>query len=200
MASDYRAEIIISDYKRIVRELNKIEPQLMRDIRAQFREIAAPVRHEVRKGIPTQPPLSGMRRKLSPVGLTWNTRRRAKTVNVRLKNPKRGVDKNAAIVQLVVPAAATIMADMAGRGNARRTGKTDWYVYPLARAITENSRPGERRHTVTTQGDKFIQALGGSPSRYVYPSAEKAMPEAQNKFGEVLQKAVDIIEGRLNGA
>lgn len=199
MASEYQAEIIVSDFKRIIRELNKIEPMLVAQMRQDFKEIAEPVRHEIRKGIPTQPPLSGMRRRLSPVGKTWNTRRRARTVKIRLSNPKRGIDKNASIVTLAVSSPATIIADMAGRGNTRRKGKTDWYVYPLAKNITDNQRPGERRHTVTTQGDKMIEALSGSPSRYVYPSAERALPEAQEKLFMVIGRAVDMIERRLNG-
>ena len=202
MASEYQAQIVISDYKRLIRELNKIEPELMRRMRADFKEIAAPVRHEIRKGIPNQPPLSGMQRKLSPVGKTWNTRRRARTVSIRLSNPKRGVDSNSSIVTLAISSPATIIADMAGRGNAGRSGKTDWYVYPLAKNITENQRPGERRHTVTTQGKHMIKTLSerlGGPSRMVYPSAERALPDAQARFYAVINDAVNMIERRLNG-
>ena len=202
MASEYQAEIVISDYKRIIRELNKIEPMLVAQMRQDFKEIAEPVRHEIRKGIPSQPPLSGMRRKLSPVGKTWNTRRRARTVKIRLSNPKRGIEKNASIVTLSISSPATIIADMSGRGNAGRRGKTDWYVYPLSQSVSDNYRPGERRHTVTTQGQKMIQMLSSrlqGPSRMVYPSAERALPDAQEKLFMVIGKATQIIERRLNG-
>ena len=202
MASEYQADIVISDYKRIIRELKKIEPELVAELRQNFKAIAEPVRHEIRKGIPNQPPLSGMRRKLSPVGKTWNTRRRARTVKIRLSSPKRGVDKNASIVTLAISSPATIIADMAGRGNVRRKGKTDWYVYPLSKTVSDNYRPGERRHTVTTQGDKMISMLKerlGGASRMVYPSAERALPEAQEQFYFVINRAADLIERRLNG-
>lgn len=202
MALDNRAEIVLSDWKRIVRELNKVEGDYLKELRSKFREISEPVRHGVRNSIPSQPPLSGMRRRLSSSSKTWNTGRRAKTVTVRLRNPKRKMERGGALVQLVVPSAATIMADMAGRGNVRRQGKTDWYVYPRARSITDNSRPGERRHTVTTQGDIFIASLSskfGSPSRFAYPGAEKAMPAATQRFYDVISKATDVIERRING-
>ncbi len=202
MALDNRAEMVLSDWKRLVRELNKIEPKYLAEIKQQFRELAEPVRHGVRNAIPNQPPLSGMRRKLSPTGKTWNTRRRARTVNVRLRNPKRKMDRGAALVQLVIPAPATVMADMAGRGNSRLQGKTDWYAYPLAKNITENSRPGERRHTVTRQGDIFVSRLSGrfkGPSRFAYPGAEEAMPAAQQKFAEIIGRATDLIERQING-
>tara|TARA_R110000822_G_scaffold8871_3_gene34984 strand:- start:266 stop:865 length:600 start_codon:yes stop_codon:yes gene_type:complete len=199
VALDYQATIVASDYKRIIRELNKIEPDLVKELRANLKEVGQTVRTGVRANIPKQPPLSGMRRKLSPVGKTWNTRRNASTVQVKIKSPQRSVNKNQAIVQLVVKSPATIIADMAGRGNAGRTGKTDWYVYPSSTITTDNYRPGMRRHTVNGQGKAMIQKLGGSASRYAYPGAEEKMPEAYQQVVQIMGDAVREIERNVNG-
>lgn len=205
MANVYQATVVISDYKRIIRELNKIDPVLTRELRQNFREIGQVPRAEVRKSIPKTPPIPGMRRKLSPVGKTWHTRRRANTVQLKLDSPKRAIGfgtKNAAIVKLVISSPATIIADMAGRGNMKssiRGGRTDWYVYPRSTTTSENYRPGLRRHRVTTQGEKMIQALGSSPSRYVYPAVERVMPDTADKIYAVLAAAELEIERNING-
>lgn len=205
MANEYQATILISDYKRLIRELNRIEPELTKQLRKDLKDIAEGPRDAVRKAIPAQPPISGMRRKLSPVGKTWNTRRRARTVTIRTKSPKRAVGiggKPAAIVQLRVTSPATIIADMAGRGNMKASidgGKTDWYVYPNAKGTTENTRPGQRRHTVNGQGYAMVRALGEGPSRYAYPALEKVMPEVQRDLYNTLDEAARLIERQANG-
>lgn len=202
MTNEAKVTITISDYKRLIRELNKIEPKLTAELRANFREIAEDPRREVQKSIPSQPPIRGMRRKLSPVGKTWNTRVRARTVTIKLDSPKRAVGfgaKNAAIIKLIISSPATIIADMAGRGNVRKKGLTDWYVYPRSNTTSANYRPGERRHTVTSQGDHMIAALGKNPSRYVYPAVERSMPDTAYKIRNILDDFIAETERHLNG-
>lgn len=205
MAVDYQATVVISDYKRIIRELNKIEPTLVTELRKDLKKVAETPRKAVRGNISSQPPIRGMKRKLSPVGKTWNTRRNARTVTIKTRSPKRAVGfgtKDAGVIQLVISSPATIIADMAGRGNMKASidgQKTAWYVYPMAKGTTENTRPGQRRHTVNGQGKAMIDALGGSPSRFVYPAVEKAMPETASAINEVLGEAVTLIERNING-
>ncbi len=206
MANEYQASVFISDYKRIIRELNKIEPSLVKELRQDLKAIAEIPRKAVRSEIPSQPPLSGMKRVLSPVGKTWNTRRRARTVKISTKSPKRASStafrRDAAIIKLIVSSPATIIADMAGRGGMKssiRGQKTDWYVYPKAMTTTENTRPGFRRHTVTTQGYAMVDALGGQPSRYAYPAVEDSMQDTAAKVYDVLGDAERLIERKLNG-
>jgi len=198
VAVENQVVISISDWRRMVRELNKIEPNLSSALRDNVKEIGEPVRDAVRDSIPSSPPLRGMQRKLSPVGLTWNTRRQARAVAMKYKSPPKTsptslTGRNAAILQLQIKSPAAIIADMAGRGNASIKGqKTRFYTYPRAKS-------GQRRHTVTSQGDIMIEKLGGTPSRYVYPGAEKAMPEAAQKLDDFLGYVTQEIERRVNG-
>lgn len=206
MANEYQATVVISDFKRLVRELNRVEPELVKQLRQDLKEIAEIPRKAVRSEIPSKPPLSGMKRKLSPVGKTWNTRRNARTVRIKTKSPKRGASgvavRDAGIIQLVVTSPATIIADMAGRGNMKASidgQKTDWYVYPLAQGTTENTRPGQRRHTVNGQGRAMVRALGSNASRFVYPAVEDVMPQTAEKISSVINEATTVIERKING-
>lgn len=207
MANEYQATVVISDYKRLIRELNRIEPQLVKDLKKDLKQVAEIPRKALRAEIPSRPPIRGMKRRLSPVGKTWNTRRNARTVTIKTKSPKRGPGGGAAvrdmaIMQLVVSSPATIIADMAGRGNMKASidgQKTDWYVYPSAQGTTENTRPGLRRHTVNGQGYAMVRALGGDASRFAYPAVEKVMPETASGINEILADASRLIERKING-
>ena len=205
MAVQDQATLVISDYKALIRELNKIEPELVKQLKGELKQIAEIPRKSIRAAIPSAPPIRGMKRVLSPVGKTWNTRRNARTVTIKTKSPRRAVGfgtKNAGIVSLVISSPATIIADMAGRGKMKASidgQKTDWYVYPNAKGTTENTRPGQRRHRVNGQGRAMITALGSSPSRFAYPAVEEVMPETAQRVSEVIQEFTQIVERKING-
>jgi len=44
MAETYRADIVVSDLKRLVRRLNEIEPELAKSMRREWKEIVEPAR------------------------------------------------------------------------------------------------------------------------------------------------------------
>lgn len=204
MAGDYKTDFIISDYKRLVRELNKLEPELVKEMRKDIRDVAEIVRSGVRAAIPSRAPIRGMVRKLSPVGKTWNTTNRARTVKIVVRSPKRDARKNQAIVQLVINSPATIIADMAARAGGNDGKMTDWYVYPRSETTSENYRPGERRHKINGQGVGLLKALeghvgSGDPSRMVYPGAEKKLDAAAAKLAEVIGEAAEKAERKLDG-
>lgn len=204
MAGEQKTDIFISDYKRLVRELNKLEPELVREMRKDIRDVAEIVRAGVRAAIPSRSPVRGMVRKLSHVGKTWNTTNRARTVKIVIRSPKREALKNQAIAQLVINSPATIIADMAQK-SGRNDGKmTDWYVYPRSETTSENYRPGERRHKINGQGAGLLKALEGSigpgdKSRMVYPGAEKKLDAAAAKLAEIIGEAAEKAERKLDG-
>lgn len=202
MAGDYKTDFIISDYKRLVRELNKLEPELVKEMRKDIRDVAEIVRSGVRAAIPSRAPIRGMVRKLSHVGKTWNTGSRARTVKIVVRSPKREARKNQAIAQLVITSPATIIADMAARSGGNDGKMTDWYVYPRSETTSENYRPGERRHKINGQGAALLKALkkvGPEASRMVYPGAEKKLDAAAAKLADVIGEAAEKAERKLNG-
>jgi hypothetical protein len=192
MAETYRADIIVSDLKRLVRRLNEIEPELAKTMRREWKEIVEPARAHLSANIKSNGiPMSGFRRRGSTVSKTWNNRGQSSRVYVQMRAGNRVIAqmRNQTILRLVIRNAATIIADMAGRTGSSRTPKgtkTDWYVYPNAKTYTKNQKPGFRRHTVTTQGDQMLQNLQGwgrgSASRVAYPSVEKTLPGVRDKL------------------
>ena len=52
MGLDYKATIATSDYKYIIRELNKVEPDLVKALKKDFREIGNTVRQGIQGEIP----------------------------------------------------------------------------------------------------------------------------------------------------
>jgi hypothetical protein len=51
MAETYRADIIVSDMKRLVRRLNQIEPELAKTMRREWKEIVEPARSHLSASI-----------------------------------------------------------------------------------------------------------------------------------------------------
>jgi len=195
VAQDY-VTINVTDYRDMLRAINKIEPTLARAVKRNIKDIAERPRKAIRSAIPSTAPIRGMKRKLSPVGKTWNNRGASRTVTIKQYNMpqtrKIGDTRVLSMVKLKISSPATIIADMAGRGNVRLKGLTAWYTYPLAKA-------GVRRHTVTSQGYYMIDALsklgrGNEPSRMVYPAAESVMPQVADEFAALINYVVGEIE------
>jgi len=194
MAFEYESQLAVTDYRMIIRELNKIEPTLSRSFKKNFKSIAEPVRDGIRESIPSQSPVRGMRRVRSATGKTWNTTRNARTVLIKFQAPKASLTKALGIVSLRVVSPAAVIADMAGRGSSSIDGKTtEPYEYHIRGVKTT------RKHKVNGQGKALIRALGKSPSRYIYPGAESRGEEAAQKFLDVVGDAMDTIERKING-
>lgn len=182
MAETYRADIIVSDMKRLVRRLNEIEPELSKTMRREWKEIVEPARANLSANIKSNGiPMSGFRKRGSPVGKTWNNKGQSSRVFLQVRAGNRVIAqmRNQTIIRLVIRNAATIIADMAGRTMSSRTPrntKTAKYVY----------RDGFRDHTVTTQGDQMLRNLKswgtGNASRVAYPSVEKTLPDVREKL------------------
>lgn len=189
------AYLLLTDYRQLLRELSKVEPELQRQLKRRFREIAEPVRDEIKRTIPSRPPLSGMR-KVVHGRVAWGQGKPARSATIRLPRGK-GKGQNVPIAQIMVGSPATIIADMAGKSN-KETAKrrvTNLYKYSL-------SPTGERRHRINPIGSrKFIQsldaALGGRASRMVYPAAERKLDAAREEMQEAINYASKIINREM---
>lgn len=198
-STGYKAEIMISDYRQIMKELVKIDKELLKGLKKNYREIAQPVSEGIKSRISSVPPLSGMRKRVVPGRLTWGTGKPARSTTVRV--PRQSKKRNSwAISQIRVNSAATIMSDMAGKSN-RFTGKkriTELYRYSL-------SPTGTRKHRISREGSRMFIAnldarLGGRASRMVYPGAEEKLPQARNQMEQAINEAVDTINRELRRA
>lgn len=211
-----RTGLYLTDYNDLIRELNRIQPTLVKGLQKDYKRIAKPVQTAVKTGIPVAPPTSGIHHKnpqrnrsgfypvVMPGRVTWGANYQNKSRPVRsvfIETPavskasrtmKRFGTGAFSVARLRVNNAAVVLADMAGS-----SGK---YIdkYPRTREYDySRSKTGKRRHRINGQGRAMIRALGGKPSRFAWPGANKALPKAKAETKTVLAKAFTVINRRM---
>ena len=216
-----RSGMYITDYEELIRELNRIQPELVKQLRKDYRQIAKPVQAAVKSAIPEDPPTSGVHKKkpqrttsgFRPVAipgrLSWgansqNKMRKARSVGIQTfsgmrarRNMKYNRMTAGAIARLKVDSAATVVADLAGSSKKYVNSKSVTREYNYSRSAT-----GKRIHRIQGQGQSMIEALNrknnsSTRSRFVYPAAEKSIPSILPKMNSSLQRAYDIVNGRM---
>jgi hypothetical protein len=199
-----QAVLEITDIQNLLKELSKVNDETRKQFRKDFRRIAKPVQDEIKQGIRnnrlgTAGNMSGFKKKVIPGRLTWGTGKPATSAIIsmpRITTRKAGM----AISKITVGSPATVIADMAGKSNRKTASAARTAVYPYS-----GSPKGERSHKITRLGSrKFIQNLdqqvGGKASRIVYPSAEKALPEARNEMSMTLDSMIREVNRGLRKA
>lgn len=196
-----RNSVVFSDVRKMMTILGQIDRSHVVALKAEARQIAKPVEDAVRRGVPTAPPLSGMTPKIVPGRLTWNTGAPANKTSIQ--TPRLAVKRKFnSIARIKTHSAALGIADMAGRSGRAMNRYEFTREYPYSK-----SPSGYRKHRITATGSrKFVDSLNsgrgvkkGSASRFVWPSAEKALPLARYKMVGVLNKYVDFVNARLRG-
>ena len=195
---DVRLEI--TNWNEVMKTLLKLDKDYVRELRKDFKRIAKPVQTSIKKAIPTKakPPLKNMRQ-VHFGRLAWGTTygnkpKPTRSVLIQLPNTRakkyKGVD-SIAITRLQVSSAAVVLTDMAGRRNYTkgRRGMTPEYDYMYT--VGGVKRPGKRRHRVVPMA--FAKGLAKakglkqrSASRFVWPGALKALPQAQREMDIVI--------------
>lgn len=212
------ASMRITDYRDLMRALNKVEPGLSKKVRANARRVAEPLRREIKAGIPKTAPLSkplkggGM---VTPIGrLSWGRGKPADSAVFDTRAPRKMKDKTS-LIKIKVGSPATVMADMMGRSgrwiNAKSiaTGtksNSATYVTRDGRVIegyryTYHTKQGAviggRQHRIRNQGRGLIKALGSQGSRWVWKSAERGLPAAKRAVSQVMQDAIVLVNESL---
>lgn len=211
-----RAGLYITDYNELIRELNRVQPTLVKQLQKDYKKVAKPVQTAVKGAIPVNPPTSGIHRNRPsssrsgfypvavPGRLTWganyqNKNKPVKSVLIQTPSPNKArrafsryKTTSFSIARLAVDNAGVVLADMAGKSNkyTNKNAFTREYDYSL-------SKTGKRRHKINGQGRAMIRALGGRASRYAWPSAEKALPKAKAETKIILQSTYSVINRRL---
>jgi hypothetical protein len=181
----FRGELGANDIKRINKALKEFEPGLLKEIRAEIKSIAKPINDQIKRNIPSQPPMSGMAAvvkykdgsyAVNEGRLRWDGKGnlaaksatpQSTTVSSAIKASGRSLSTS--LVKITLRSAPVSMVDMAGRVNKGRA---------ISREYTYRKRNGElakRRHRVTTQGNQFLanlQRKGGKASRFGWAALE----------------------------
>jgi hypothetical protein len=208
-----RSGVTVTDYRDLIKTLNKIDPALTRQMRKDFRIVGKPLARAVSQAIPGSAPTSGIHvhgsKNVSgfkpltvPGRLTWgankqNGNKSPKHTLVKLprvKTSKRGKYTVSSIVRVDVDNAAVVMADMAGASGKYINKRPLTSEYNYSRSAT-----GKRRHRVNNQGRGMIRALNKvhKPSRWIYPSAEQSLSSIRLQAIGVLGKAYKQINEEL---
>jgi hypothetical protein len=160
------ADVIYSNIRDLNRRLDVIDGSLKRKLQQEAKKPAKVIQAALVKAIPDSPPLRGMNHR----GRTsWNYSKNWKGDIIKPKsvsiNFKSTGSKRAAITSLVrVQANSAIVSIIDTAGVAR-----------------------------TPQGTLFIRALGGKPSRYVWPAVERQLPAVEAEVRMVLDKYAKIV-------
>ena len=204
-------KVYATDYKKLIRELNKVDKTQSLELKRRYREIAAKGQRSVKDELEslgrTGPAPKGM---LHGGRTGWGTnygntggpvsgakRYPYNSVMIEAYNrPKKG---QTGIARLRVRSAATVIADLAQKFQGIR--KTRAYNIRLfgGPEIT-------RRHTTSYKSTAFfIRKLGAitkpskkKKSRNVYPGFDKAYPAMKMEAEIAIQKAVRIVQTNID--
>lgn len=185
----------VSDIRNLQRALKAIDPKLRTQLLREAKEPAKPVQAAVKSAIPSVAPLSGM----TGGRLSWNQSvdakgktHKANDVKIQFRTSMSGKSLTTSLVRVRVSSPAVVVADMAGKSGKyfdkgyKGSGFTREYPY----------KGGTRRHRVNGQGRAMVRNLGGTPSRFVWPAAERSIPQARAAVDRVLSKFAKMINQR----
>ena len=166
------ASVTIVGLKETLRQLQKVEPDLAKEIKKEYKTIVKVLIDDVKSTI--QPaPLSGFKRNWTYEGRKigpWDQSAVIKSVVPRFSNRKRG--NSLAVFSVVMKSPFGAVADMAGRANDPNTA---W-------------------------GAVMIRALSsrfGKPSRGMWPAYERNAPKINKNLQVIVEKLTDAANRRL---
>jgi len=197
------SEIVLSDYRDMLREINKLDREIWKDFTRNAREIAAPARLGIKKSIDRMGVVLrgsarygyryGMQPARIPGRLTYNTGRKANQVLFNMPKSfggarRFGQGEAVPIARLIVRSPATIIQDMAGRKGTYIDTRSRTLPYPYTVNTKDGPKEILRSHAINGQGRHMVDKLNKyrGASRAVYPAAEQHMDEVQDKIEGVL--------------
>ena len=175
--------IQVTGVKESLKQLNRLAPDLRRQITKDYKTISQPMVNAARSATPADPPLTGMNRKWRKVtGGVWNNANVDRKITVKI-DTRRARKRNAIQGAQYETLSAFlfqsnevygIIFDMAGRNQA-----TD-------RGFQNRTYHGqEYRYTWNNTLIKNLNAKWGMASRYMWPTAEKYQPEMEDAIRDL---------------
>lgn len=187
-----RTTLSANDIRALNKKLRDTEGNLLNEMRAEIRKIAAPINKQIKLNIPQTAPMGGMgnpaiNRKRGTISenngrLVWGAGKPAKSTSVSSAIKAGGKKITGSLARIILNSPAVSMSDMAGRVNRSR---------PRSRPYNIRYRDGRvvnRTHRVTSQGRQMIQNLGGNASRYGWAALEGKIDETAREIELVVEK------------
>jgi hypothetical protein len=203
-------KVYASDWRVFVKELNKIDPQQIKELKKRWKQIAEPARQSVREELKTPGtagPMSGMRHG-GRTGWGTNYGTTGGPVSNAKRKPYNSITTSAltrnkkgatGIARLVVRSAGVVYADLAQKISGR--GYTRMYK------IREFGGPEvTRSHEIRPSGvGSFLNNLGPvvkpskrKKSRNVYPGFDEALPAVKVQAKEAILETIRFVEKNID--
>lgn len=212
--------IAFTDWRDLLREINKIEPQYARDLKRNFKKIATPMRSAVSRAIPKTHPTSGVHVRgaknvsgfapvVVPGRLSWSANAQNGNIQprhtvIRLTKArsfkKIGQYGQMSIVKVEVDNAAVVMADMAGRSKKWVNKKPMTRPYKYGGGAAQTGKYGSkaqlitmRQHRINGQGVGMIKALNRGKGVLKGDASRWIWPTANKQLPTVRYQINDLI-------
>jgi hypothetical protein len=174
--------ISVTDIRELQKRMRAIEPRLRTQFVRDIKKIGKPLESQIKTGIGTIKPLSGMLKDKGRLG--WGVGVKPDKTLIQFRTSAGGKSLTTPLLRIKVSSPATVLVDMAGRsgnyiGQGRRNDNAPARTKP--------------RNANKKKGDAFIRSLnmsnGARPSRRIWPSAEKSLPAVRREVEIVLANA-----------
>ena len=199
--------IRIQGVKETLQLLDAVQPGSIKELRKDVRRIAEPAVTAIRSNLPTTAPLSGMTH-------YGRTRYAGAKVKAELQTRDSRTNNTSSLIRLSVEspgdAAGLEIADMAGRktqgGGVQipyeykgigRKGGSGRQSPTRSRAVVRRGNAAPFSYRINGQGRAMIKELGGSASRYVYPSLTISIMGVRDQMIKTLDEYVGKINQKL---
>ena len=196
--------IKVQGVREMIQLLDAVQPDSVKELRKEIRQIAQPVVSAIKSNLPSTSPLSGM----NHYGRTRFAGAQVKAelaLGNSIRNQTRGLVT--LVVQSPGDAVGLEIADMAGRKTMMhgpaltyeykgrgRVGGSGRQKPVRSRKVVRRGQTKEFSYRITGQGKGMTDNLGGIPSRYVYP----ALAGKENELAADMQKTLDKYAEKIN--
>ena len=198
----------ITGVKETLQLLDAVQPGSIKELRKDVRRIAEPAVTAIRSNLPATAPLSGMTH-------YGRTRFAGAKVKAELQTRDSRSSNTSSLVRLSVQspgdAAGLEIADMAGRKTMVQGPRLPYEYQGIGRKASSGRQMPTMSRSVTRRGNSapfsyrinrnpkktFMQSLGGSPSRYVYPPLTIAILGVRDEMMKTLDSYVAKINQKL---
>ena len=185
----------VTGIKESLKELNRLAPDLRRQITKDFKTITQPMVNAAKAATPADPPLTGMNRKWKKIkGGVWNNSQVDRGIQVKIDTRRARKHNLTAGAQYETLGAFIfqsrevwgIIFDMAGRGGAQdrdfqnRTYNGQEYRYTWNNTLIRN-----------------LNAKWGEASRYMWPTAIDYQPQMEDAVRTLTERVADDISTAL---
>lgn len=191
------SDLSVTDVRELQKRLKAIDPTLRTQLVRDAKKVADQPITQIKSAIAKVTPNSGMLR--PGARLNWNNAIDGKgrahgalDVKPQFRTSASGRSDTTSLVRIKVGNPAVALADMGGRSgryiNAGYKGSGYTREYPY--------KGGTRKHKVNGQFKGIEGKISGSPSRFIWPAAENAIPAARAAIEKILRDAYTRINAK----